>query len=129
MCDVNVCVHSCLSRPNKPLIGLDDLTAASTYVTAPPLDGGVSTTHTFSHVNTDSEPEPDDNKILEARDVMEDEGERNVKATKSGKARVPVAIWRYHLSRITRVTLDMSWETKALPLRQLLKCIWRRSVT
>ena len=54
---------------------------------------------------------------------------RNVNATKSDKAPVPVKIWAYHRGKITGVHLDLSWEGKTASLRNLIVQVWRRSST
>ena len=96
------------------------------------VDGSDDTTHPTTHPFSSQSPSaigPDPfSDVVDAERDDVDMGKRDVKATKSDKAPVPVSIWRYHLERVTGIKLDSTWEVKAAPLRNLLQCVWRRSL-
>ena len=115
------------NEPQNECLALSDCTAC---LTSSSLEGeGLTNSFSLSvatglEPNTDSITKPN----LNYGNVEEDDEKKNVKATKLDKAPIPVEIWRYHLSQITGVALDESWESKAAPLPKVLQSIWRRSI-
>ena len=75
-------------------------------------------------------PDPNDSTVSTLDMVSEwskiTDHSRNFKVMKSDKAPVPVEIWNYHLSRLTKVDLPAKWETLVGGLRWILYSIWRK---